>query len=298
MVTMSRGIYERFNGATETSEDEDKKLITFDGNYIQVFYEKDPKVICWNTTMEKEFLAINSDRILTLHEKIPDVIDWNTTGFDYLAAADSCDPPSGVPTTEHSSTVKCELIDSMNTVPREDMMMTTDGITVAGINDCWISADETTGKRLLTTLKGEKPETNVRNLFFELHFWSLFQIGMEKRHNTQDKKQKPRPTNKKHAHRSQQQPLLQTHELDNTELNSGVDKMLEEGKYNDLTDGRYEKTIYVKTWKDKTITVKINLKHTVENVKGQIEEKTKNPERAPASREQKKGPDGQKKKKR
>ena len=48
MVTMSRGIYERFNGATETSDEEDKKLITFDGNYIQVFYEKDPMVIGWN----------------------------------------------------------------------------------------------------------------------------------------------------------------------------------------------------------------------------------------------------------
>ena len=228
-------------------------------------------VIGWNTTMEKEFLAIDGYRIQTFHEKIPDVIDWNATGFGYLAAADSCDPPSGVPKTEHLSIANCVLIDSTKKVSREDKMMTTDGITVAGINDFLISADETTGERLLTKFKGEKPETNVRNLFLELHFSSLFQIGMGKRQNTQDKKQKPRPTNKIHAHRSQQQPMLQAHELDNTELNSGVDKKLEEGKYNDLTDGRYEKIIYVKTWKGKTITVKINLKHTVENVKGQIE---------------------------
>ena len=71
--------------------------------------------------------------------------------------------------------------------------------------------------------------------------------------------------------------MLQAHELDNTELNGGVDKKFEEGKYNDLTDGRYEKTIYVKTWTGKTITVKINLKHTVDTVKGQIEEKIKIP---------------------
>ena len=32
--------------------------------------------------------------------------------------------------------------------------------------DCWISADETAGKRLLTKLKVEKPRTNVRSLFF------------------------------------------------------------------------------------------------------------------------------------
>ena len=33
----------------------------------------------------------------------------------------------------------------------------------------------------------------------------------------------------------------------------------------------------MKTWKGKTITARINLKHTVESMKGQIEEKTKIP---------------------
>ena len=71
--------------------------------------------------------------------------------------------------------------------------------------------------------------------------------------------------------------MMQAHEVDDTKLNGGMDEKLEEGKYNDLTDGRYKKTIYVKTWKGKTITARINLKHTVESMKGQIEEKTKIP---------------------
>ena len=44
-----------------------------------------------------------------------------------------------------SSSWLSEPLHSINTVPREDKM-TTDGITVAGVNECWISADETTGK--------------------------------------------------------------------------------------------------------------------------------------------------------
>ena len=71
--------------------------------------------------------------------------------------------------------------------------------------------------------------------------------------------------------------MLQAHEPDSTdtELNDGMDEKLDEGKNNGLADGRYEKTIYVKTWTGKTITVEIDLKHTVETVKGQIEAKTK-----------------------
>ena len=61
------------------------------------------------------------------------------------------------------------------------------------------------------------------------------------------------------------------------EHNGGVDKKINEGKYNDLTDGRNEKTILMTTWKGNTITVKINLKNTIDTVKGQIEKKTKTP---------------------
>ena len=184
-MKMSRGIYERFNSATETSEEEDKELITFDGNYIRVFYEKDPKVIGWNTTMKKKSFSLSTE------VKIPDVIDWNATDssdlysiqahpddddcIQDLAAADSCDLPSSEPKTDHLSIANCEHIDSMTTsVPREGKVMTTDGVTVSGIIDCWISADETTGERLLSKFKGEKPKTNVRSLFFELNFWTLF----------------------------------------------------------------------------------------------------------------------------
>ena len=45
-----------------------------------------------------------------------------------------------------SSSWPSEPLHSINTVPREDKMMTTDGIIVAEFNDCCISADETTGK--------------------------------------------------------------------------------------------------------------------------------------------------------
>ena len=84
--------------------------------------------------------------------------------------------------------------------------------------------------------------------------------------------------NRKHAFRSQRQqreaPAL---ELDDTKLNVGMDEKLEESKYNDLTDGRYEKTIYVKTWEGKTITVEISLEQTMEIAKRQIEAKTRIP---------------------
>ena len=100
---------------------------------------------------------------------------------------------------------------------------------------------------------------------------------MGERQNTQTTKQKQIPENRKHAHRSQRLLMLQAHELDSTdtELNDGMDEKLDEGKYNDLADGRYEKTIFVKTWTGKTIKVEIDLKHTVETVKGQIEAKTR-----------------------
>ena len=47
------------------------------------------------------------------------------------------------------------------------------------------------------------------------------------------------------------------------------------GQYNDLMNGMYEKTIYVKTWAGKTITVEPDLKHTMEIVRRRIEAKIK-----------------------
>ena len=49
---------------------------------------------------------------------------------------------------------------------------------------------------------------------------------------------------------------------------------LNEGKYNDLTDGRYEKTIYVKTWTGRTVSLETDLNRAVETVKRQLEAKT------------------------
>ena len=71
--------------------------------------------------------------------------------------------------------------------------------------------------------------------------------------------------------------MSKARELNNTEPNGEVDKKLETGKFDDLIEAKYEKTIYVKIWKGKTITAKINLKHTVESMKELIKERTKIP---------------------
>ena len=63
-------------------------------------------------------------------------------------------------------------------------------------------------------------------------------------------------------------------EFNNTELINGMDVMLKEGKYNDLTDGRYEKTIHVKTWTGRTVSLETDLDHAVGTVKRQLEAKT------------------------
>ena len=117
----------------------------------------------------------------------------------------------------------------------------------------------------------------------KIHFIGFFPVNqiffpcMGERQNTQITKQKQIPENKKHAHRSQQQLTLQAHELDDIKLTGGMDEKLDEGKYNDLTDGRYKKTIYVKTWIGKTITVEIGSKRTVDTIKRQTQVKTKIP---------------------
>ena len=47
-----------------------------------------------------------------------------------------------------------------------------------------------------------------------------------------------------------------------------------EGQYNDLIDGRYEKTIYVKTWGGRTVSLVTDLDHAVGTLKRQLEAKT------------------------
>ena len=52
-----------------------------------------------------------------------------------------------------------------------------------------------------------------------------------------------------------------------------------EGMYNDLDDGKYEKTINVKTWTGRTITAVFSLEKVTRIVKSEIEVKTGIPTR-------------------
>ena len=88
---------------------------------------------------------------------------------------------------------------------------------------------------------------------------------------------KPRQEkNKKHAFRPSRQ---QQHEATALWLSEATPTdefglYTSEGMYNDLDDGKYEKTIYVKTWTDRTITVVISPEIVTENMKRKIEAKT------------------------
>ena len=90
------------------------------------------------------------------------------------------------------------------------------------------------------------------------------------------KKQKHECRSKKHAVRSsrQQQSEAPALELDDTALIGEDGSRTTEGKYKDLENGMYEKTIYVKTWEGRTITAEISSEHTTIIVKSKIEAKT------------------------
>ena len=104
----------------------------------------------------------------------------------------------------------------------------------------------------------------------------LFQITeMMGRQKAQSKKQKHKKT-QKHALRSfQQQQLAATARMfDEGEFNEEYGPHTSEEERQNLDDGRYEKTIYVKTWTGRTITAKISPERTAEIVKMQVEAKT------------------------
>ena len=145
-------------------------------------------------------------------------------------------------------------------------------------------------KDLIKYMIDVKTQTHTGLTMVSAERWTIFNLRilfetdkihsfpcMGERQNTQITKQKQIEENKKHANRSQQQLTLQAHELDDIKLNGGMDEKLDEGKYNDLTDGRYKKTIYVKTWIGKTITVEIGSKRTVDTIKRQTLVKIKIP---------------------
>ena len=90
------------------------------------------------------------------------------------------------------------------------------------------------------------------------------------------KKQKHDCQNKKHAFRSSRQqkreaPAL---ELDDTVLIGEDGSHPTECKYEDLFDGMYKKTLYVKTRTGRTVSVEADLNRDVESAKRQLEVKT------------------------
>ena len=133
-------------------------------------------------------------------------------------------------------------------------------------------------QRLPTSKRWAGQDFNTFNCSFQAFFQKdkrlFFRNG--KRQNTQKLKQKTK-TKIKQVHRSQQQRILQALKSEDEVYNEDIGTKTKEGKYGNLTDGRYEKTIYVKTWNGKTITAKINLKNTVESLKEQLKEKTNTP---------------------
>ena len=100
-------------------------------------------------------------------------------------------------------------------------------------------------------------------------------LGMVERQITIHIKQKRARVNKKHAFRSPwQQRAAPAPELNDAKLIGEMDMKLNEGKYNDLTDGRYDKTIYVKTWTGRTVSLVTYPDHAVGTLKRQLETKT------------------------
>ena len=116
---------------------------------------------------------------------------------------------------------------------------------------------------------------NFKHDFQNLAVFLSPKNGMVGWQNAKLKKQKHRK-NDKHAFRSsrQQQSGAQALVLDDSVFIGEVGSNTTEGKYKNLDDGKYEKTIYVKTWKGRTITVKISPERTAAIVKMQIEAKT------------------------
>ena len=94
--------------------------------------------------------------------------------------------------------------------------------------------------------------------------WQNVLLGQQKRGRT-----------KKHVFRPFQQQRENT-ALDLSEVapNDEYGSYTMEGMYKDLDDGKYEKTIYVKTWTTRTITAVFSLEKVIKIVKREIEAKT------------------------
>ena len=98
---------------------------------------------------------------------------------------------------------------------------------------------------------------------------------MVERQITHNTEQKPAPQNKKHAFRSpRQQHAALALNLYDVMLIEGNDTYPTEGKCKDLFDGMYKKTIYVKTWTGRTVSLETDLDREVETMTRQLEAKT------------------------
>ena len=110
---------------------------------------------------------------------------------------------------------------------------------------------------------------------FQRLMLSLFELlGMVGWQNAHFKKQKQERT-KKHVFRPfQQQREATALGISEAAPNDEYGSYTSEDKYNDLNDGRYEKTIYVKTWTGRTITVVFSPERATRFMKKEIERKT------------------------
>ena len=153
------------------------------------------------------------------------------------------------------------------------------------------------GRRLLISERWTDPRFKT----LICGFWTLFQtdklplFGMGKWQNTQQMKQKQKQENKKLVHRSQQQRIRQAFKAEDTMPDDGMVTRIDEGEYDDLTDGKYEKNK-----KRENMERQSDHNEDQSEAHGGKNERTdrrkdKNPERTPAPREQVKGPEGQKK---
>ena len=75
--------------------------------------------------------------------------------------------------------------------------------------------------------------------------------------------------------------------------NDESDSNTSKGMYKDLNDGRYEKTIYVKTWTGRTITVVFSPERATRFMKKENRKKDRDPNGSPAARGRRKSPHGQ-----
>ena len=81
----------------------------------------------------------------------------------------------------------------------------------------------------VTRVPTEKLTTFNFRVFFFFNFPTFLWFGRTAKHSDDETKTNTKKK-EKHAHRSQRQLMLQAHEVDNTELNDGMDEKLDEGK--------------------------------------------------------------------